>query len=511
MGHSDRQLRSWLTCFYQTGTDSCNYKVVRSHLPGPQNGCILENFSITGGKFINAGVNFSIGNKDKPIHVSSHKVYSKKIQWISKKFVVLWDEEAKRGWLVNGATALLHLVRASLDYNQTDTLKQWFLFKPEQMDNSGSAIDVLMSRKNKMLELYQDDDELNGQKTKNGSEENCFRLKDQIEQIFNYLEKMIDSQVDAAGRGGIKLKVRVRKYIEGWDFTDLATEDPPFYPKVSTLQAMGSGWVDIAVAIDAITLFGRGFGDIFQPVEPLQCAQWVELPRQKYYLAACASDFKYIMEKFGDPATNTIIREKVMWNDPDNICSPCKCMEHGPNKHSDPVQVLRPWKLPHTLPNEAKRPFGINNGGALIFGHSLHLAWDWKGIGGFRSSSTSDESESGPLDSGIESSYRPSVAGGSGSSSTYVPATTQESIFQRAIVEENEVSASQISQQSSSHGSSTKPSPNLTTSEAPRSGIIQVGTRSRRENNGTATSQWSSRFKKMRGKLDVFSRKGANQ
>lgn len=215
MGHSDGQLRSWLTCFYQTGTDSCNYKVVRSHLPGPQHGCILENFSITGGKFINAGVNFSIGNKDKPIHVSSHKGYSKKIQWISKKFVVLWDEEAKRGWLVNGATALLHLVRASLDYNRTDILKQWFLFKPEQMDNSGSAIDVFMSRENKMLELYQDDDELNGQKTRNGSDENCFRLKDQIEQIFNYLEKMIDSQVDAAGRGGIKLKGRVRKYIEG--------------------------------------------------------------------------------------------------------------------------------------------------------------------------------------------------------------------------------------------------------------------------------------------------------
>lgn len=434
MGHSDGQLRSWLTCFYQTGTDSCNYKVDRSHLPGPQHGCILENFSITGGKFINAGVNFSIGNKDKPIHVSSHKGYSKKIQWISKKFVVLWDEEANRGWLVNGATALLHLVRASLDYNRTDTLKQWFLFKPEQMDNSGSAIDVLMSQENKMLKLYQDDDELNGQNTRNGSEENCFRLKDQVEQIFNYLEKMIDSQVDAAGRGGIKLKGRVRKYIEGWDFTDLVTEDPPFYPKVSTLQVMGSSWVDIAVAINAITLFGGKFGDIFQPAEPLQCARWVELPRQKYYLAACASDFKYIMEKFGDPATNTIIRKKVMWNNLDNICSPCKCKEHGPNEHSDPVQVLRPWKLPHTLPNEAKRPFEINNGGALIFGHSLHLAWDWKGIGGFRSSSTSDESESGPLDSGIESSYGPSVAGGSGSSSTYVPATTKESIFQRAIV-----------------------------------------------------------------------------
>lgn len=263
-------------------------------MPEPQKGCILQNLFITGGKLINAGLNFGIGNKDKPIHVSSYKGYSKRIGWISKEFVILWDEEAKRVWLVNGATALLHLVHASQDYNRTDTLERWFLLTPEQMDNSGSAIDVLMNSKNKMIELYQDDDELIEQKTPNRLEQNCFRLKDQIEQVFNYLEKMIDSQVDAARRGGIKLKGRVRKYIEDWDFTDLATEDPPFYPKVSTLQAMGSDWVDIAVAIDAITLFGRGFDYIFQPVEPYQCARWVELPRQRYYLAACASDFKYI-------------------------------------------------------------------------------------------------------------------------------------------------------------------------------------------------------------------------
>lgn len=518
MDHSDRQLDSRLMYFNQTGTDSCSYNIVRSKLPGPHQGCILENFSITGGKFINAGVNFSIGNKDKPIHVSSHKGYAKKIKWISKKFVVLWDEEAKRGWLVNGATALLHLVRTSLDYCRTDTLERWFLFKPEQMENTGSAIDVLMSPKNKMLELYQDEDELNGQKTRNGSEENFFRLKDQIEQIFNYLEKMIDSQVDAAGQGGVKLKGRVRKHIEGWDFTDLATEDPPFYPKVSTLQAMGSGWVDIAVAIDAITLFGRGFGDILQPVEPYQCAQWVELPRQKYYLAACASDLKYIMDKFGDPGTNTIIREKVMWNDPNNICSPCTCMEHGPNKHSDPVQVLRPWKLPHTLPNEAKRPFELNKRGALIFGHSVHLVRVWKEIGGSKkakSSLASDESESGPNDSGIGSSYRPSVARDSRSGSTHE--RPQEKLFSNGPQstseptgeQENEVSASEISQQSLSHGSSTKPSPDLNVSEAFRSGIFQVGTLDFPENSGTATSRLSSRTRKIRGKFGDLFRKRA--
>ena len=221
------------------------------------------------------------------------------------------------------------------------------------------------------------------------------------------------------------------------------------------------------------------------------------------------------MEKFGDPATNSIIREKVMWNNQDNICSPCTCMEHGPNKHSDPIQVLRPWKLPHTLPNETKRPFELNNRGALIFGHSLHLVRVWKDIGGSKkgeSSLASDESESGPNDSGIGSSYRPSVAKDSGSGSTHerpqrkVNSNGPQSISDPTAEEENEVSASQISQQSLSHGSSTKPSPDLNVSEASRSRIFEVNTHNFPENSSIATSQWSSRTRR-RGKFGDFFRK----
>lgn len=41
----------------------------RSGLPRPTVGVVLNNISISGGKYITAGANFTIGARDKPIHV----------------------------------------------------------------------------------------------------------------------------------------------------------------------------------------------------------------------------------------------------------------------------------------------------------------------------------------------------------------------------------------------------------------------------------------------------------
>ena len=79
---------------------------------------------------------------------------------MSKKFVVMWDEGEKRGWLVNGTSALLHLLRASLEYNRTDKFNSAFLFKPGEIEDASilhtadSAIEVLMNKTNMKLKIY---------------------------------------------------------------------------------------------------------------------------------------------------------------------------------------------------------------------------------------------------------------------------------------------------------------------------------------------------------------------
>ncbi|KAB8074405.1 hypothetical protein BDV29DRAFT_173691 [Aspergillus leporis] len=71
-------------------------------------------------RFIRSDHKAAHGKKDISICITRDS-YRAKLEWISKKHVVLWDVKHDRGWLVNGASALLHLVRAYLEYDERGT------------------------------------------------------------------------------------------------------------------------------------------------------------------------------------------------------------------------------------------------------------------------------------------------------------------------------------------------------------------------------------------------------
>lgn len=64
---------------------------------------------------------FNLGTKDTLIHISRHG-YVPRLQWLATRLVLLWDERDKRGWLINGTSALLHVLRASLKHDNEGVL-----------------------------------------------------------------------------------------------------------------------------------------------------------------------------------------------------------------------------------------------------------------------------------------------------------------------------------------------------------------------------------------------------
>jgi hypothetical protein len=77
-------------------------------------GCALEKVSISGGKIITAGPSFARGNKDSTLVRSSQGPYEYKIYAASRMKVIFYDTVDRRAWLVDGASALLHMTRAQL-------------------------------------------------------------------------------------------------------------------------------------------------------------------------------------------------------------------------------------------------------------------------------------------------------------------------------------------------------------------------------------------------------------
>lgn len=320
----------------------------------------------------------------------------RKLQWLSKKFVVLWDEDDKRGWLVNGTSALLHILRAYLHSAKTGNLKSAFLFKELQeasmLHTADSAIEVLLDFANRKMRLFPE-------------KESYILLEHQIDYFYDILEKIMDHQVDIAGRSGMNLRSRPRKQLEGWDFKDISSCGDPIYPRTTRLRGIGKGWVDFTRAIHAIALFGCGFGEIFQPlVDTGLCHDWIQMPKDKYYLAACASDLRDIMH--GDEKSLPVkITEKIIWHNPGRTFEPCECTADVPGKHSDPVQVLLPSKFRKKISKGNSLP--LQNSSMLLFGHNSDFKWFWRDIGDPEECSTpplSEESETDSHDSGIGSS-----------------------------------------------------------------------------------------------------------
>ncbi len=263
-----------------------------------------------------------------------------------------------------------------------------------------SAAQVLTDESNLELEIYPDRGEkIEQEQTKHGRgsptvesktsrKRGYYLFEDLVDQHFNILEQIMEHQSRAAGQDGVNIKLRARKHLEGWDFSELATDHDP-YPRVATLQAAGYGWVDFIRSIGAIPLLGRGFGELIRPVPyDGMCPRWESVPKHEYYLAASTYDLEKIMDKFGDPwADPPRLVHDLIWHCPAGMVARCQCQKHAGGsrflgkfiRHHDPVQGFYPRKSRFIRP--LKGPGDLHNAGAVVFGHSVSWGYRWREIG----------------------------------------------------------------------------------------------------------------------------------
>ncbi|QGA14415.1 hypothetical protein EYB26_002068 [Talaromyces marneffei] len=335
----------------------------RLHRPSGQGG--LGDASLSLGHLITGGTPFSEGRKDIRLRRNSYIV---RMKWISQKFVILWDVEDKRGWLVNGASALLHLVRASLAQDIFDNkFAALCLFSTKefqeasQVHQTDAALEVLLNPNNLKAKIYPEEDDF-------------IRFKAYVEDFSDLLEKMLDYQSRVVNDNV------PRSLLEGWDFNDLATGRDPIYPREALLSQEALSWVDFTRSIHAITLFSRSFGEVIQPAREC-CSAWAKVPRERSYLAASATDLYRIMESDGDPYSVPMrLTHDILWYTSKETFAQCQCnsaTDH--DTHSDIAQVLLPSRLHRELSGTCSQL--PPKRGAVIFGYNNTHRWFWGDTG----------------------------------------------------------------------------------------------------------------------------------
>jgi len=364
-----------------------NYAIGASQLQRPGKEFALEKISFSFGQFVTGGCQFAIGRKDR--HVRATKgTYIEKLKWLDKKYVTLWDVDDERGWLVNGNAALLHLLRSSLQHSSTDKFSSDFHFQPQDFQESknphtlDSALEVLLNSKNQQLELYDKDTDI---------QQGCVTtsrttVKDRVEELYEVLEKLFDYTVTSeASSKGLNAKSRFQDHLEGWDFTDIATNRDPFFIKKTTLGFSMLGWPDLVRDNYAITLFGKGFGDLIEAVGAQQggvCKEWMTVPKNRNLLCVSTSHLKDIITDAGGSLDTSPITVKpgLFWKAPvstnpfDMSCQ-CETSELLSGKHHA-VQSLISSKL-WTGRSQACVNLNDHSHGAVIFGPLIDRKRAW--------------------------------------------------------------------------------------------------------------------------------------
>jgi hypothetical protein len=417
------------------GTSEANYGIRRSGYNSRVPGCVLEKVSLSAGKVINVGTSFVVGVREVPLHLKREGSYVDQIQDAYNNYVILYDVDEKRAWMMNGATALLHIVRASLHDTLTGKFGSHSLYEAKKLQDSSvqytsdSAIDVLTCRSNMELAIARDKDEIWTEITKNedGSEHKVTKRKekfvyfqDVVDQKWHILEQILDQQSKRITQG-VKLGMPGRQYLEGFDFTDVATRIQDLPSKATALQSRGKAWVDFTRSIGAITLFGRGFGELIRPAQDSNnvCPHWKTLPKHMDYLAVSVSDLEEICKRRGDPDASPMrLVDDIYWHKPDKLVEACHCSGKklkrtfcGLNSLCDRVQVLMP------LTSRMSRlisPGSLDciRQGAVIFGHSRTFSLRWKDHG------DPEEGEISPPPEEPRSSFNDSGLGSSLTSSS---------------------------------------------------------------------------------------------
>jgi nucleoside phosphorylase len=347
------------------GAANATYLIKGSRLPRPSERGALSSATISMGHLVTGGVPYSEGRKDVRLRRNSYIV---RMKWFSQKFVMLWDVGEKRGWLVNGASALLHLVRASLAQDQFDSnFAALCLFsrkefqEASQPHQAGAALEVLLNPSNLKLKIYPEN-------------EGFIVFKDYVQDFSDILEKMLDYQLRATNQGASNNVPR--SLLEGWDFNDLTTGRDPIYPREALLDWEALSWVDFTRSIHTVTLFGRGFGEIIQPAG-VSCSTWAKMPPGKSYLAASASDLHQIMEYDGDPYSVPMrLTNDILWYTSQDTFAECQCKSTTEGEpHRDLAQVLLPYRLHGEVAgSHSQLP---TKGGAVIFGQNSTEQWFW--------------------------------------------------------------------------------------------------------------------------------------
>ena len=248
-----------------------------------------QKLTISVSKILGGSGSLQRGNRDKPIYVN-HSLYSVHIRNARRTFFVLYDVADHRGWLVDGASALLHLLRTQVVqepyggsasvFNNLDFNESTFNH-PAPDGGPDEAINILKDENNMAHIVLREFDSYADVIVPLGEESRCvgkkiyktLSCKELVSQTWNTLEQLHDERLEASTHIIKQLQLPFQKKLEGYEYMDIVSASHVLTRRRVNAK-LNRSWVDLIHQIHAVTLFARHLGEIYKPTDGAERERW---------------------------------------------------------------------------------------------------------------------------------------------------------------------------------------------------------------------------------------------
>ena len=322
--------------------------------------CSLSNVSIAAGKFINLGMAFVIGKKDRAPALSwnAGEPYELQVQNVSELNIVLYGSELRdrRAWMIDGASAVLHLARAFMTSEGAQYISKGALnslIYPTTPGGKKAATDALIENKRKRIVLFENIedkfettgthkgapsvhvDRLNttgaGTRYEHKTSASTWTYADLVISLCQVLEAMHD-KLNQLSYHPPELSLQSRwgkTLLSGWDFKDLLTRRGPYKPRVAELNSNAENWVKFVSRQNYVVLLASTFGEIIRPMlEYGSCLRAHTVPTGEDLLTVPLPILSSLSERWKDQSLSQgylQIADDTFWHGFAFSISECSC------------------------------------------------------------------------------------------------------------------------------------------------------------------------------------------
>lgn len=308
-------------------------------------------------QFATGTLNFKFGTRYNSVHIARTGRYQRIVSAAEKTPVVLFDTQARRGWLVFASDVILHMMQTR--------------HRLEPFERNGTpvhlntAVPVESSAKRILLdnEKFPVSDDAN------------YMFKDVVLEIWSTMESLIDQNVARnQNTQGTPMKATLRQFVQGYEFKAVVEERSPFTLKEQALSKTHGGWLLLIQDINALVLVADGFGEVILPAEAARsklCRLWHSLPSSLDYLAT-TSKILNDLYNVADCRVNRkyLTSSQLQWHRGQSLV-----FEAFENTTACRCNRLQQF-IPSASIGTVISPGIIIDEGAIIFGHSGSLLQD---------------------------------------------------------------------------------------------------------------------------------------